>query len=430
MYPGNRIVYSSILLGFAILLVNSFFFHQSEVMRKTSISNEITNKKLNETSSSQVLGQVSEKPATPHAQEPSDGNDDVPFYSFPEWIDQEVSSEKWPAKHTFEDPDGLIRLPPSLLTSIVGFGTAVVEYKRPSDFIAAPDTPTIVQQSSLDEIIRTTAPRSQMANEVAGVDETTGSENPHPVRGTTPAAASRVGTANNTSTADAVTEKRPDSRPHTASSQRQLLKSAGDRPGTTKSVIATIAESSDAQAVSTSANSIDVDFRKIEEEPSSLPEASSFLSKEGSSQQEMLLEQESTMQVDWSRFSRLFRHNLNLIRSSFMRHLLQSLHIAYDFGRYLKSNGIVDDFMPWDHIYPKGKDGLPAYNSSGKYMVRLYWLGAWRKVVVDDRIPFINGQCLLLSSPVSNEIWPMILCKAILKIATYRSVMKRLSLLF
>jgi hypothetical protein len=29
---------------------------------------------------------------------------------------------------------------------------------------------------------------------------------------------------------------------------------------------------------------------------------------------------------------------------------------------------------PWDLIYPKGKEGLPAYNPVGKYAVKLFWM--------------------------------------------------------
>ncbi|KAJ2999333.1 hypothetical protein HDV02_003114 [Globomyces sp. JEL0801] len=80
--------------------------------------------------------------------------------------------------------------------------------------------------------------------------------------------------------------------------------------------------------------------------------------------------------------------------------------------------GSLEDFNPWDNIYPKAKDGLPTYNPSGKYMVKLFWLGCWRKIVIDDKIPVdVNGKPLMLCSSVPNELWPMLLCKALLKVA-------------
>jgi hypothetical protein len=90
----------------------------------------------------------------------------------------------------------------------------------------------------------------------------------------------------------------------------------------------------------------------------------------------------------------------------------------------LELDGKIDftaRFNPWDSIYPRGKDSLPSYNTSGKYAVKLFWLGAWRKVIVDDRIPVdSNGKPLIIVGPTPNEIWPLIVTKAIIKIATAR----------
>lgn len=75
-------------------------------------------------------------------------------------------------------------------------------------------------------------------------------------------------------------------------------------------------------------------------------------------------------------------------------------------------------------IYPKSKDGGSVYNPSGKYNVKLYWLGAYRKITVDDRIPVDNqNRPLLVCSPCSTELWPLLVCKALVKLAaqSYRN---------
>lgn len=66
------------------------------------------------------------------------------------------------------------------------------------------------------------------------------------------------------------------------------------------------------------------------------------------------------------------------------------------------------------NIYPQ-KDGLPQYNSSGKYWVKLYYLGVPRLVEIDDLFP-VDAYTLKLLLPHARKIttlWPMILAKAV-----------------
>lgn len=110
--------------------------------------------------------------------------------------------------------------------------------------------------------------------------------------------------------------------------------------------------------------------------------------------------------------SKFMAHNSHLLASDLMRCILIALHYLHE---QRKSS---DDLMPWDSIYPKSKDGLSLYNPSGKYSVKLYWLGAWRKITVDDKIPLdASNRPLLISSPCTTELWPLLLSKALVKIA-------------
>lgn len=70
---------------------------------------------------------------------------------------------------------------------------------------------------------------------------------------------------------------------------------------------------------------------------------------------------------------------------------------------------------------------MPTFQLScvvtGKYVVRLYWLGCWRKIVVDDRYPVdATGYVLLPTTYTGNDkeldLWPALLAKALLKIAS------------
>lgn len=71
----------------------------------------------------------------------------------------------------------------------------------------------------------------------------------------------------------------------------------------------------------------------------------------------------------------------------------------------------------WELIYPQAPNTAnPMYNPYGKYAVKLFVGGAFRRVVVDDKLPVdVNGNSLI-SVTEQKEIWPAILAKAILKV--------------
>jgi hypothetical protein len=118
--------------------------------------------------------------------------------------------------------------------------------------------------------------------------------------------------------------------------------------------------------------------------------------------------------------SKLFQSNQHLLNSNFFISILSCCHFLY-WNAKTKGVSGFDDSYPWENIYPKAKDGTPMYNPSGKYVVKLHWLGTWRKITIDDKIPVDSqGRALMLTSSLSNEIWPFLLCKALLKVANTR----------
>ena len=82
---------------------------------------------------------------------------------------------------------------------------------------------------------------------------------------------------------------------------------------------------------------------------------------------------------------------------------------------------IPKDAYLWELLWPKQcVNGIkyPVYNPSGKYAVKLWWAGGWRKIVIDDRLPVDSqGRCLFPFT-TAKEVWPALLAKAMLKILT------------
>ncbi|KAJ3077305.1 hypothetical protein HDU98_004267 [Podochytrium sp. JEL0797] len=68
-------------------------------------------------------------------------------------------------------------------------------------------------------------------------------------------------------------------------------------------------------------------------------------------------------------------------------------------------------------IFPQDADGVPLYNPSGKYSVKLIFNGIHRKIVVDDYLPVSkSGSLMCTYSSNQNEIWPSIVEKAYMKL--------------
>ena len=72
----------------------------------------------------------------------------------------------------------------------------------------------------------------------------------------------------------------------------------------------------------------------------------------------------------------------------------------------------------WNSIYPQLSSGRPVYNPTGKYTVRLFLGGKWRKVQVTDVVPIGHNGCAIARSAEPYELWPLLLSKAVYSVYT------------
>ena len=119
----------------------------------------------------------------------------------------------------------------------------------------------------------------------------------------------------------------------------------------------------------------------------------------------------------------LVRPNQHIIPlSDLVRWIVCQLHALWQCRDTILSNPASPSaepiqWKPWEHIYPQ--KGAPVISPSGKYAVRLFWLNSWRRITVDDLLPVdVDGRLLLPATSNKCELWPALLSKAILKVAS------------
>ena len=79
---------------------------------------------------------------------------------------------------------------------------------------------------------------------------------------------------------------------------------------------------------------------------------------------------------------------------------------------------LADAPFLWSAIHPQ-VNSIPVYNPAGKYAVRVFVAGKWRKVYVYDAMPVTaEGHVSIARSEADLELWPTILAKAVYTVYT------------
>lgn len=106
----------------------------------------------------------------------------------------------------------------------------------------------------------------------------------------------------------------------------------------------------------------------------------------------------------------VFASNRHLMETELLRTILYCLKNV-SFLSYFKTPTEGASWEPWTHVHK------PEYNPHGKYLVRLFYLGKWRRIVVDDFLPCDETGQVLVPFISSRQLWLPLLVKGILVVA-------------
>ncbi|NXW29361.1 ADGB protein, partial [Phaetusa simplex] len=111
----------------------------------------------------------------------------------------------------------------------------------------------------------------------------------------------------------------------------------------------------------------------------------------------------------------LFSENEHIFCSEVGRNTLMSLYKIFLHENRMNN---LYSYREYElHEFEKAKMMLPRFLSRGHYSV-CEFNGCWRKIIVDDTMPFNEEDNLLLPATTCQiELWPMLLSKAIIKLA-------------
>jgi hypothetical protein len=119
---------------------------------------------------------------------------------------------------------------------------------------------------------------------------------------------------------------------------------------------------------------------------------------------------------------------------TFMREVDPLMCATFELVRRYSATLLSNPECPylWRAIHPQLPDGRPCYNPAGRYCVKLFVAGTWRKVYVSDAVPIDGaGRAAVAGSAAPQELWPMLLSKAVYTVYTacgYHSVFANLGL--
>lgn len=108
--------------------------------------------------------------------------------------------------------------------------------------------------------------------------------------------------------------------------------------------------------------------------------------------------------------------DLGFSMPSYTKWVTSQFQLAKD--RYMRD--VVSNEKIWERIYPQ-QNGVPVVSPSGKYWIKIRFDGKERLIEIDDRVPCdVRKKPILARTLDTNELWPQLLMKALLKVYSYK----------
>ncbi|XP_038031858.2 calpain-13 isoform X2 [Anas platyrhynchos] len=125
-----------------------------------------------------------------------------------------------------------------------------------------------------------------------------------------------------------------------------------------------------------------------------------------------LLPEDQLQQIEWRRPTELRRNPCLIMdgvsRFDIIQGLIGDCWVLAALGSLTMQKRFLENVLPKDQGFQSDYAGI--------FHFRFWQFGDWMDVVIDDRLPFLNGSYLSVHPRTSNEFWPSLLEKAYAKL--------------
>ncbi|EGO00763.1 hypothetical protein SERLA73DRAFT_178686 [Serpula lacrymans var. lacrymans S7.3] len=137
-------------------------------------------------------------------------------------------------------------------------------------------------------------------------------------------------------------------------------------------------------------------------------------------QPELSAEQQEVLTC-WQRPSEVLSEasmaSLPLLPEDIIQHIVNDCSVCASIAVCLVHNRRFQSRLLLSSLFPQGQDSMPVLSPEGRYDVKIFVNGEYRRVIVDDKLPFnCDGVLIGLSTGSKLQLWPSVIEKAYMKL--------------